>query len=211
MARKTRKVDVSERDRPTPVHPTQWGARCGECPLRGSTPVYDEGPMLADIAIVGEAPGRNEQDIGLPFVGQAGGYLEQKLQEHGLSRRDVLLCNACLCFPPGGDMKAFLQRERKAYKAEHGGDTSGFMTPVECCRGRLMFSLGIPRCGICMKWDVEGSEDVKCFCKRPKWVKPLFERIPSVLLVGSGALEGFSGEGGIKAKMNYVFENGGKR
>jgi DNA polymerase len=50
---------------------------------------------------VGEAPGANEDRLGLPFVGQAGKLLDKLLGEIGLSRNDVFVVNVLKCRPPG--------------------------------------------------------------------------------------------------------------
>src|SRR4051794_41425775 len=50
---------------------------------------------------VGEAPGRNEDEQGLPFVGQAGKLLDKLLEEIGLQRADVFIANTLKCRPPG--------------------------------------------------------------------------------------------------------------
>jgi uracil-DNA glycosylase len=50
---------------------------------------------------VGEAPGANEDEQGLPFVGRAGKLLDQLLEEIGLARGDVFVTNVLKCRPPG--------------------------------------------------------------------------------------------------------------
>jgi DNA polymerase len=49
---------------------------------------------------VGEAPGANEDRMGLPFVGQAGKLLDKLLGEIGLARNEVWVCNVLKCRPP---------------------------------------------------------------------------------------------------------------
>src|SRR3954451_18398443 len=49
---------------------------------------------------IGEAPGANEDRLGLPFVGQAGKLLDKLLDEIGLTRPDVFICNVLKCRPP---------------------------------------------------------------------------------------------------------------
>jgi DNA polymerase len=52
--------------------------------------------------VVGEAPGAQEDETGLPFVGRAGMLLDLLLQTVGLARRDsVYICNVIKCRPPG--------------------------------------------------------------------------------------------------------------
>jgi len=58
------------------------------------------GPCPADILIVGEAPGFNEDRQGEPFVGAAGKLLDTLLARIGLSRPDVYITNVLKCRPP---------------------------------------------------------------------------------------------------------------
>lgn len=75
---------------------------CTKCPLhQGRThAVPGEGPINADIMFIGEAPGRNEDLQGRPFVGPAGKLLEELLAEIGLTREDVWIGNVVKCRPP---------------------------------------------------------------------------------------------------------------
>jgi uracil-DNA glycosylase len=59
------------------------------------------GDPHAQIMIVGEAPGQNEDQQGLPFVGAAGQLLNQLLASVGITREDVYITNIIKCRPPG--------------------------------------------------------------------------------------------------------------
>jgi uracil-DNA glycosylase len=77
---------------------------CVRCPQLAQTRtsvVFGSGNADADLMFVGEAPGRNEDLQGLPFVGQAGQLLDRLLGEIGLSRGDVFINNVLCCRPPG--------------------------------------------------------------------------------------------------------------
>ena len=77
-------------------------AECRRCELaeqRGRT-VPGSGAADADIMIIGEAPGYNEDKQGLPFVGAAGGVLTDLLAGIGLRREDVYITNMVKCRPP---------------------------------------------------------------------------------------------------------------
>ena len=63
--------------------------------------VFGVGNPEADLMFVGEAPGRNEDLQGEPFVGAAGKLLTQLLSEIGLRRSDVYIANVLKCRPPG--------------------------------------------------------------------------------------------------------------
>jgi DNA polymerase len=79
-------------------------AGCTRCPQLAAarqTVVFGSGNADADLMFVGEAPGRNEDEQGLPFVGQAGRLLDELLGEIGLTRADVFVVNVLKCRPPG--------------------------------------------------------------------------------------------------------------
>jgi len=75
---------------------------CRKCPLHVSriNAVPGDGPSDAAVMIVGEAPGRSEDEQGLPFVGAAGKNLEALLLKAGLERRSVFITNCVKCRPP---------------------------------------------------------------------------------------------------------------
>ncbi|HWD65351.1 MAG TPA: uracil-DNA glycosylase [Solirubrobacteraceae bacterium] len=72
---------------------------CQLCQSRTKV-VFGAGNADADLMFVGEAPGANEDRLGLPFVGQAGKLLDKLLAEIGLDRQDVFICNTIKCRPP---------------------------------------------------------------------------------------------------------------
>ena len=76
---------------------------CPRCPLAKSRAhvVFGAGNADADLMFVGEAPGFHEDQQALPFVGRAGGLLDELLAGIGLSRAEVFITNVLLCRPPG--------------------------------------------------------------------------------------------------------------
>ncbi|MCK4582736.1 uracil-DNA glycosylase [Candidatus Bathyarchaeota archaeon] len=75
---------------------------CTRCDLWESrtNAVVGSGSLDAEIVLVGEAPGRTEDESGLPFVGRAGKLLDDILGKAGLSRDDVFVMNVVKCRPP---------------------------------------------------------------------------------------------------------------
>ncbi len=75
---------------------------CTLCPLSETrtNAVPGEGDADADIMFIGEAPGFHEDRQGRPFVGAAGGVLDQLLASISLRRSDVYICNMIKCRPP---------------------------------------------------------------------------------------------------------------
>ena len=76
---------------------------CLRCPLSETRTrvVFGAGNADADLMFVGEAPGAEEDRRGLPFVGRAGGLLNEMLAGIGMSRDDVFIANVLKCRPPG--------------------------------------------------------------------------------------------------------------
>jgi len=77
-------------------------ADCTRCDLSKSRQqtVFGVGQQNADWLIVGEAPGAEEDRRGEPFVGRAGGMLDEMLRAMGLSRDSVFVANTLKCRPP---------------------------------------------------------------------------------------------------------------
>jgi len=62
--------------------------------------VMGDGSLDADVVFIGEAPGKNEDEQGLPFVGAAGKFLNEMLASIGLARKDVYITNTVKYRPP---------------------------------------------------------------------------------------------------------------
>ena len=74
--------------------------RCKLAPTR-TTIVFGSGNPNAEIVFVGEAPGYEEDQQGLPFVGEAGRLLTKIIESIGIKREDAYICNILKCRPPG--------------------------------------------------------------------------------------------------------------
>lgn len=76
---------------------------CHRCPLGATRTslVFGVGDPNARLMFIGEAPGRNEDLQGEPFVGAAGKLLDELLAGIGLARADVYIANVLKCRPPG--------------------------------------------------------------------------------------------------------------
>ncbi|MCH8831304.1 MAG: uracil-DNA glycosylase [Chloroflexi bacterium] len=76
--------------------------QCSDCELgRGrKNAVPGEGSPDADLMIIGEGPGAQEDLLGRPFVGRAGQFLDELLGYIGLKREDVFIANMVKCRPP---------------------------------------------------------------------------------------------------------------
>src|SRR5687767_13490815 len=101
MARTTPKPSRTKPDDPAPPARTigalaEAAQACQACPLfaNATQAVFGEGPTAAQIVLVGEQPGNEEDLSGHPFVGPAGQVLEKALAEAGIDRRTVYVTNA---------------------------------------------------------------------------------------------------------------------
>ncbi|WKZ41128.1 MAG: uracil-DNA glycosylase [Anaerolineales bacterium] len=76
---------------------------CTKCALHETRKkaVPGEGPADAEIMFIGEGPGFHEGEQGRPFVGASGKFLDQLLEQAGLTRADVFIANVVKCRPPG--------------------------------------------------------------------------------------------------------------
>jgi len=75
---------------------------CTRCPLAETrtNAVPGDGPVNARLLFIGEAPGRNEDKQGRPFVGRAGSILDGLLEGIGVARDEVFITNIVKCRPP---------------------------------------------------------------------------------------------------------------
>src|SRR5262249_37347663 len=75
---------------------------CKRCKLHKTrhSIVFGDGNPNAELVFVGEGPGADEDEQGLPFVGRAGKLLTQMIEAMGLQRKDVYICNVVKCRPP---------------------------------------------------------------------------------------------------------------
>jgi DNA polymerase len=83
-------------ERPTLTSLRAAAAGCRACPLwqRGTQTVFGEGPSAAEVVLVGEQPGNEEDLAGHPFVGPAGRLLDRALAAAGIDRRSAYVTNA---------------------------------------------------------------------------------------------------------------------
>lgn len=75
---------------------------CSKCSLRSGCQqvVPGEGSSEAEILFIGEGPGKKEDELGRPFVGAAGKFLDEMLGHINLKREDVYIVNVVKCRPP---------------------------------------------------------------------------------------------------------------
>lgn len=88
-------------------------SNCKACPLRDRNRVWDEYPEDGSclIALVGEGPGKEEDERKRPFVGPAGGTLNEGLHEAELPRPRLYIANLISCRPPDNDLDSYEGQE----------------------------------------------------------------------------------------------------
>ena len=110
-------------------------AGCTRCPLAETRTrvVFGSGNPDAELMLVGEAPGFQEDQGGLPFLGQSGELLEHLLAGIGFERRDVYLATALKCRPP---------QNRDPSDAETAACEPHLFREIELVRPRVVAPLG---------------------------------------------------------------------
>jgi len=80
--------------------------------------------------IVGEAPGENEERVGIPFVGAAGQELDRMLHEAKITRSECFVTNVCRVRPPGNKIDAFMAMRKKDITSQHVVMRDKYVLPV---------------------------------------------------------------------------------
>lgn len=110
---------------------------CHRCRLAGGrkTIVFGVGSPRAELVFVGEGPGADEDEQGLPFVGRAGRLLNRLIQFIGMKREEVYICNIVKCRPP----------ENRTPMPDEIETCSPFLfRQIEAIQPRLVCCLGAP-------------------------------------------------------------------
>jgi uracil-DNA glycosylase family 4 len=110
---------------------------CQRCRLAAGrkTIVFGQGNPHAELLFVGEAPGADEDEQGLPFVGRAGRLLNRLIQFIGMKREEVYICNVVKCRPP----------QNRTPQPDEIETCSPFLfRQIEAVRPRLVCCLGAP-------------------------------------------------------------------
>jgi uracil-DNA glycosylase len=151
-------------------HQARDCTRCPQLAATRNTVVFGSGNADADLMFVGEAPGKNEDEQGLPFVGQAGRLLDKLLEEIGLQRADVFICNTLKCRPPGN---------RDPHPEEIENCQEYLLRQIELIEPRVICTLGNFATKL-LRGDptgitrLHGREEVRTFGSRAVRLYPIF-------------------------------------
>ncbi len=111
--------------------------KCNLCSTRKNA-VPGEGNVNADIVFIGEAPGKNEDLHGRPFVGVAGKKLDDALENSGLARNDVYITNIVKCKPPKNRIPNYEEKTMCSNYLEH--ELSIINPKIICLLGNTAFN-----------------------------------------------------------------------
>jgi DNA polymerase len=158
---------------------------CVRCQLHQTrtTVVFGAGNADADLMFIGEAPGANEDKLGLPFVGQAGKLLDKLLGEIGMERGDVFIANVLKCRPP--DNRDPLPREIESCQDYLRAQVDLIEPIVICTLGN--FSTKLLRGDTTGISKLHGQEEVRLIGSRAVRLYPLYH--PAAALYTPSTLE----------------------
>lgn len=165
-------------------------SECTRCRLHESrrTVVFADGSPEARVMCVGEAPGRHEDESGVPFVGRAGKLLDELLLSIGLPREDVYICNVLKCRPPQNRnpqedeierCSPFLRRQVALVKPEvvvafgtfAARTLLGARESLGRLRGRTHLYQGVP---------LVATYHPAALLRNPNWIRPTWEDLQQV-------------------------------
>lgn len=163
---------------------------CTRCPLHSTrtNAVFGAGNADSDLMFIGEAPGANEDRMGLPFVGAAGKLLDRLLEEIGMERKEVWIGNVLRCRPP--DNRDPQPREIEACQGYLFEQVRLIEPSVICTLGNFSTKLlrgdttGISR--------LHGREEVRVVGSRAVRLYPLYH--PAAALYTPSMLETLRGD-----------------
>lgn len=123
-------------------------SKCTNCSLGFSRTnfVFGEGNPNADIMLIGEAPGADEDEQGMPFVGRAGQLLTKIIEAINLKREEVFICNILKCRPPGN---------RKPLVSEVDECEQYLKKQIEIVKPKFILLLGITAAETLLKMTVK--------------------------------------------------------
>lgn len=117
------------------IHIKQQVESCKKCPLYKTrlNPVSGEGQVSAKVMLIGEAPGKNEDIKGRPFVGRAGKLLDELIRSIGRKRKEFFITNIVKCRPP---------KNRNPIKSEIKTCTHYLDKQIEFIKPQIIVPLG---------------------------------------------------------------------
>jgi len=120
---------------------------CSRCELRENStcPVPGIGSLDADYFLIGEAPGREEDEAGIPFIGMAGQRLDQLIELAGIDKNKCYFSNVCRCRPP---------KNRDPRKKEIKACKEFLMEEIRIIKPQTLITLGATPLGLFSSYGV---------------------------------------------------------
>lgn len=160
---------------------------CMKCPLGATRTnfVFGSGHPNADIMVIGEAPGADEDEQGLPFVGRAGQLLTKILESIEMPREQVYICNILKCRPPNN---------RKPLVSETDQCEPYLWKQIELIKPKIILALGLTAANTLLKnkesmtqlrgrvHDYQGIRTIVTYhpaalLRNPEWKKHTWEDV----------------------------------
>ena len=162
-------------------------SNCQNCVLGATRKnfVFGEGDPNADIMIIGEAPGADEDEQGMPFVGRAGKLLTDILKAINFERNEVYIANICKCRPPAN---------RKPSTVEVFYCEAYLKKQIELIQPKFILALGLTAAEALFKkpfkmaesrgklFDYHGIQTLITYhpaalLRNPSWKRPVWEDV----------------------------------
>ncbi|MEK7376709.1 MAG: uracil-DNA glycosylase [Candidatus Margulisiibacteriota bacterium] len=125
---------------------------CQKCALatKRNKVVFSSGPAPCDIMLIGEGPGADEDEQGLPFVGRAGQLLTRIFESVGIERdKEIYITNIVKCRPP----------ENRAPLKEETEDCYPYLeAQIEYVNPKILILTGSPACKVVLKNEMPMSK-----------------------------------------------------
>ena len=122
---------------------------CPDLAQEATQLVFGDGSPGADIVFIGEAPGKHEDEQGLPFVGAAGKFLDEMLDLIGMKRQDIYITNIVKYRPPAN---------RDPYPDEKVAFLPFLRDQLEVIKPKLVVPLGRHSMGVLLPPELRISE-----------------------------------------------------
>jgi uracil-DNA glycosylase family 4 len=178
--------NLLEKEAPSAYIPENWNQannadelknlinKCTKCSLGFTRKnfVFGSGNPNADIMLIGEAPGADEDEQGLPFVGRAGQLLTKIIEAINLSREEVFICNILKCRPPSN---------RKPLTSEVEDCEPYLKKQIELIKPKFILLLGLTAAETLLKSNVKMA-DIRGNLVEYQGIKTLVTYHPAALL-----------------------------
>jgi len=140
---------------------TEAARTCKACDLwkHATQTVFGEGPSTAEIMLVGEQPGDQEDRAGHPFVGPAGKLLERALEQAGIDRSDIYITNVVKHFKWEAASRGKRRIHKKPRQSEIEACRPWLESELEAIRPRVLVCLGASAAQSLLGKDFRVSRD----------------------------------------------------